>query len=35
MGTNLKQKGSKIIINGVSEIYGAEVMATDLKPRRH
>ena len=31
MGANLKQKGSKIIINGVKEIYGAEVMATDLR----
>ena len=31
MGANLKQKGSKIIINGVREIYGAEVMATDLR----
>ena len=31
MGANLKQMGSKIIINGVKEIYGAEVMATDLR----
>ena len=31
MGANLKQKGSKIIINGVKDIYGAEVMATDLR----
>ncbi|MAI29589.1 MAG: UDP-N-acetylglucosamine 1-carboxyvinyltransferase [Rickettsiales bacterium] len=31
MGANLKQNGSKIIINGVKEIYGAEVMATDLR----
>ena len=31
MGANLKQKGSKIIVNGVREIYGAEVMATDLR----
>lgn len=31
MGANLKQKGSKIIINGVKELYGAEVMATDLR----
>ena len=29
MGANLKQKGSKIIIDGVKDIYGAEVMATD------
>ena len=31
MGANLKQKGSKIIVNGVREIHGAEVMATDLR----
>ena len=31
MGANLKQKGSKIIIDGVKDIYGAEVMATDLR----
>ena len=31
MGANLKQKGSKIIINGTKDIYGAEVMATDLR----
>ena len=31
MGANLKQKGSKIIINGAKDIYGAEVMATDLR----
>ncbi len=31
MGADLKQKGSKIIINGVKDIYGAEVMATDLR----
>ena len=31
MGANLKQNGAKIIINGVKEIYGAEVMATDLR----
>ena len=31
MGANLILEGSKIIINGVKEIYGAEVMATDLR----
>ena len=31
MGANLILDGSKIIINGVKEIYGAEVMATDLR----
>ncbi|MBS91470.1 MAG: UDP-N-acetylglucosamine 1-carboxyvinyltransferase [Rickettsiales bacterium] len=31
MGANLTLKGSKILINGVKEIYGAELMATDLR----
>ena len=31
MGANLILKGPKIFINGVKKIYGAEVMATDLR----
>jgi UDP-N-acetylglucosamine 1-carboxyvinyltransferase len=31
MGAKLKQKGSKVIINGIEKLNGAEVMATDLR----
>ena len=31
MGANIKLKGSKIEIKGVKQIFGAEVMATDLR----
>ncbi len=31
MGADLTLEGSKILINGVKDIYGAEVMATDLR----
>ena len=31
MGADLTLKGSKILINGVKDIYGAELMATDLR----
>ena len=31
MGANVKKKGSKVKIIGVNKIYGAEVMATDLR----
>ena len=31
MGAKIKKKGSKVEITGVKEIYGAELMATDLR----
>ena len=31
MGANIKLKGSKLEIFGVDELFGAEVMATDLR----
>jgi len=31
MGANLKQNGSKVFVEGVKELNGAEVMATDLR----
>ena len=31
MGANIKLKGSKLEIIGVKELFGAEVMATDLR----
>ncbi len=31
MGANVKKKGSKVKITGVKDIYGAELMATDLR----
>ena len=31
MGANIKLKGSKIEILGVKKLFGAEVMATDLR----
>ncbi len=31
MGAKIKKKGSKVEITGVEEIYGAELMATDLR----
>jgi len=31
MGADLKLDGSKVIVKGVEEIFGAEVMATDLR----
>lgn len=31
MGAKIKKKGSKVQITGVKEIYGAELMATDLR----
>ena len=31
MGANVKKKGSKVKIVGVNKIYGAELMATDLR----
>ncbi len=31
MGAKLRQKGSKVIINGTDRLNGAEVMATDLR----
>ena len=31
MGAKIRKKGSKVEITGVKEIYGAELMATDLR----
>ncbi len=31
MGADLKLNGSKVVVKGVEEIFGAEVMATDLR----
>ena len=31
MGAKLKQNGSKVVINGISGLNGAQVMATDLR----